>query len=144
MTTNYVLARESCRHEKSSTAPKNGAEIHAAFASGTTGTCLSSWPRPLSLSPLPWLSLSLSCSAYASMGRIETAAAIAQILPKVLQTRKYNILCTDYGMLIRKFRLRFGGFYNSYETLVSDHRLASESRITEYHATMGGIYKNKS
>ena len=73
----YAFERKRCRDEKSRTAPKKGIRTHAAFASGTTGICLSplSFPFQLSL-----LSLSLSCPAYASAGRMKVTATKTQTL----------------------------------------------------------------
>src|SRR5260370_26683720 len=65
----YAFERKRCRDEKSRTAPKKGINTHAAFASGTTGICLS--PLPL-VSPLLSLSFIALVPCVSQCGKNES------------------------------------------------------------------------
>jgi hypothetical protein len=77
-----AFARKSWRAENNRTAPKKGTNTQPAFASGTTGMCLSPRSFPLLLSPLSSFSsllpFPLSWLAKASVGKSKVVASKAQ------------------------------------------------------------------
>jgi hypothetical protein len=89
-----AFLRKSCRAEKNRTTPRKGINTHPAFASGTTGICLS-FPLPLFSPSLPF---PLSCPAYASAGRIKVTATRAQTFRKwIWEEIIVNIIWRNYA-----------------------------------------------
>jgi Staphylococcal nuclease homologue len=81
---NYALARENCRHEKSSTAPKKGINTQPAFASGTTGIGRTG--------TVGGLAVAVVC-AYARTGSNKVAATKAQTLEMRLGIGSLTCFC---------------------------------------------------